>query len=253
MSRFDRAVGLARSLAIYHGIPTRQRNLRRLYAELVRTDDLVFDVGAHAGNHVRACLALGCRIVALEPQPDFAWLLRRLFGRSSRVTVIESAAGEASGRASLSVSERTPTVTSLATRWRDDRSHEPGFDRVRWNRRIDVDLVTLDQLIAQFGAPSFIKIDAEGSEPAVLAGLTHPVPALSFEYLPGALALVEACATRLLDLGSYVFNWSAGESHHVVSSTWLQAPALMDSLRTPDAQRRSGDIYARLARPTSRP
>ena len=80
MSRFDRGVGLARSLAIYHGIPLRQRRLRRLYGRFVGAGDLVFDIGAHAGNRVRAFAALGCQVVALEPQPDFARLLRARFG-----------------------------------------------------------------------------------------------------------------------------------------------------------------------------
>ncbi len=82
MSRFDRGVGLARSVAIYHAIPLRQRRLRRLYGHFVGAGDLVFDIGAHAGNRVRAFAALGCQVVAVEPQPDFARLLRALCGRS---------------------------------------------------------------------------------------------------------------------------------------------------------------------------
>src|SRR6476619_4147339 len=100
MSRFDRGVGLARSLAIYHGIPLRQRRLRRLYGDFVRAGDLVFDIGAHAGNRVRAFAALGCRVVALEPQPDFARLLRAFFARSPYVVVVESAVAAAAGRGS---------------------------------------------------------------------------------------------------------------------------------------------------------
>jgi hypothetical protein len=61
MSTLDRVVGLARSLAIYHAIPGRQRRLRRLYSQFVGRGDLVFDIGAHVGNHVRASAALGCR------------------------------------------------------------------------------------------------------------------------------------------------------------------------------------------------
>lgn len=251
MSRFDRAVGLARSLAIYHAIPGRHRRLRRLYEEFVHKGDLVFDVGAHVGNHVRACAALGCRVVAVEPQPDFAWLLRTLFGRSPDVVILERAVGERSGRASLSISERTPTVTSLADEWRDERAHEPGFAGVHWNRRVEIETTTLDALIARFGMPAFAKIDVEGSEPAVLAGLTHPVPALSFEYLPGALAQVEVCAARLMTLGPYVFNWSPGESYELVSPTWLDARELVSGLRATEADGRSGDIYARLAIITS--
>jgi FkbM family methyltransferase len=246
MSRFDRGVGLVRSLAIYHAIPLRQRRLRRLYGHFVGAGDLVFDVGAHAGNRVRAFAALGCRVVALEPQPDFAWLLRALCGRLPRVTVVEAAVADVAGRRSLSVSERTPTVTTLATDWRDARSGDPDFDRVQWNQQIEVETTTLDRLIGQFGVPAFIKIDVEGSEPAVLAGLGRAVPALSFEYLPRALQELQACLTRLIALGPYQFNWSVGESNQLASDRWLDASELLTTLRTPAAHGRPGDVYARL-------
>jgi FkbM family methyltransferase len=246
MSRFDRAVGLARSLAFYHAIPLRQFRLRRLYAQLVGAGDLVFDIGAHAGNRARAFASLGCRVVALEPQPDFAQLLRVLFGRSSRVEVVEAAVGDAPGRASLSISERTPTVTTLAAAWRDARAREPDFAGVRWNRRIEVEAITLDLLIARFGVPAFVKIDVEGSESTVLAGLTHAVPALSFEYVPGALDQVEACIARLNALGAYRFNWSPGESYRFAASTWLEPGDLLANVSAPKVQRRAGDVYARL-------
>src|SRR5258708_4125324 len=139
MSRLDRYVGIARSVAIYHGIPFRQRRMRRLYATFVKRGDLVFDVGAHAGNRVRGFASLGCRVVALEPQPDFAQLLRTLFARSPLIEIVEAAAGAEAGHASLSISDRTPTVTTLATDWREARSREADFGGVRWNRRIDVE------------------------------------------------------------------------------------------------------------------
>jgi len=246
MSRFDRGVGLVRSLAVYHAIPLRQRRLRRLYRHFVGAGDLVFDVGAHAGNRARAFAALGCRVVALEPQPDFARLLRALFRRLPRVTVVEAAVADVSGRWSLSVSERTPTVTTLATGWRDARAGDPDFARVRWNRQIEVETTTLDRLIEQFGVPAFVKIDVEGSEPAVLAGLGRPVPALSFEYLPRALEEVHVCLTRLIALGPYQFNWSVGESNQLASHQWLDASELLAALRTGAAHGRPGDVYARL-------
>src|SRR5262245_50425157 len=133
MSRIDRALGVARSLAIYHAIPLRQRRLRRLYRPFVEPGDLVFDIGAHAGNRVRAFAALGCRVVAVEPQPDFASLLRRFFGRSAQITVIEAAVANVSGRRSLAISERTPTVTTLTPEWRDARAKDPDFTGVQWN------------------------------------------------------------------------------------------------------------------------
>jgi FkbM family methyltransferase len=246
MGRLDRALGLARSLAVYHVIPLRQRRLRRLYGQFVGPGDLVFDIGAHVGNRVRAFAALGCRVVALEPQPDCARLLRAFFDRSSQVVVVESAVAAVAGRGSLSLSERTPTVTTLSTEWRAARERDPDFARVQWNRRIEVETTTLDGLIERFGGPAFIKIDVEGSEPAVLAGLGRPVPALSFEYLPRALPEAEVCLTRLAALGPYRFNWSIGESNRLLSEVWLDAAKMLATLSTPAAQRRSGDIYARL-------
>ncbi len=249
MSRVDRLVGIARSIAIYHAIPLRQRRIRRLYAQFVAPGDLVFDIGAHAGNRVRAFAALGCQVVALEPQPDFARLLRALFGRSPRVEVVEAAAGAVAGRASLSISDRTPTVTTLAAGWREARAREPGFGGVRWNRRIEIETTTLDLLIARCGVPAFVKIDVEGAEPAVLAGLTQPVRAVSFEYVPGAVDEVRACVRRLGLLGSYRFNWSAGESYRLASSSWLSGEDLVARLERPETPQQpgqSGDVYARL-------
>ena len=117
---------------------------------------------------------------------------------------------------------------------------------MRWNRGIEVETTTLDLLIARFGVPAFIKIDVEGSESAVLAGLTQAAPALSFEYVPGALDQVQACIARLNALGTYRFNWSPGESYRFAASTWLNEGELLANVSAPEVQRRAGDVYARL-------
>ena len=243
----DRALGLLRSLAVYHAIPFRQRRLRNLYARFVSPGELTFDLGAHAGNRTRALAALGCHVVALEPQPDFAQLLRILFGRSAAIEVVEAAVSNYVGTAAISVSDRTPTMTTLTGEWLDARTQDPSFLGVRWNRRIDVNVTTLDALIVRYGHPSFIKIDVEGGEPEVLAGLSHPVRTLSFEYLPDALDYTQRCLARLTELGSYRFNWSPGESYELVAGEWLTEEALTEALESPAAQLRSGDVYARLA------
>ncbi|HIE92253.1 MAG TPA: FkbM family methyltransferase [Acidobacteria bacterium] len=246
MSQFGRAVGLLRSLAVYHAIPFRQRRLRRLYARFVERGDLAFDLGAHVGNRTRAMAALGCRVVAVEPQPHIARLLGALFARRPDIEIVEAGVGEHSGRAALSISDQTPTMTTLTTAWRDDRGRDPVFAGVQWNRQVEVETTTLDDLIARFGVPVFVKIDVEGGEPGVLAGLTHAIPALSFEYLPHALDYTDACVTRLNALGSYRFNWSPGESYRLMSEDWLSGHALLTALKTPIARRGSGDVYARL-------
>jgi FkbM family methyltransferase len=242
--QIGRAIGLARSMAVYHAIPWRQRRLRRLYGGFVGPGNLAFDIGAHVGNRTRALPRAGCRVVAFEPQSDLARILRRLFAREPLVTVVEAAVSDRAGRIALAVSDRTPTVTTTAEGWRRARASEPGFDGVTWDRHVDVEATTLDRATAEFGAPAFVKIDVEGAESAVLAGLSSPVPSLSFEYLPGALDEVERAVARLGQLGPYRFNWSPGETYQLAAADWCDAPALLAALRLPANQRRSGDVYA---------
>lgn len=246
MSALDRAVGLARSLAVYYAIPFRQRRLRALYGQFVTRGDLVFDVGAHLGNRTRAFAALGCRVLAIEPQPHVARMLRRLVGRLDSVQVVEAAVTHTAGTVTLAISERTPTVSSLAGDWRRDRAKDPDFADVSWNQSFEVAATTLDALITAHGRPAFIKIDVEGAEVQVLEGLSQPVPALSFEFLPRAMDAADACVARLATLGDYRFNWSLAESGTLVSPDWADGPSLLRTLRAQPPSRH-GDVYARLA------
>ena len=246
MANLGRTLGIVRSLVIYHAIPLRQRRLRRLYRQFVRPGDVAFDVGAHAGNRTRALAAIGCRVVAVEPQADLARMLRRFFRRTSSVTVLEALMSAHEGHQTLFVSNRNPTVATAAAEWREARASDPEWTGVEWDTSINVRSTTLDAAIAGFGEPAFIKIDVEGFEPTVLAGLSRPIRTISFEYLPSALSQVEECAARLASLGAYEYNWSPGETFTLASKRWMTAADLVSALKTPAAQRRSGDVYARL-------
>jgi FkbM family methyltransferase len=245
MARFDRLIGMTRSLIVYHAIPFRQRSLRRLYRTFLAPGDLAFDVGAHVGNRTRGLAALGCRVVSVEPQPEMARMLRRLVGHLPGVMVVESAVANRPGVQTLWVGDRHPTLATIAQSWKDARGHDERFASVRWHRSIEVQTTTLDDLIARYGVPAFVKIDVEGSELAVLQGLSQPVRTVSIEYLPGALDDTAACVSRLEEIGHYEFNWSPGETFRLMAARWQSAPELLDALRGAAAQRQSGDVYAR--------
>jgi FkbM family methyltransferase len=244
MSAFSRAFGIGRSLAMYYGIPLRARRLRHFYGQFVGRDALCFDVGAHAGNRVRCFRQLGARVVAIEPQPDFVRLLTWLYGRDPGVEIVPVALGRAAGAAEIFVSERTPTVTTLSRDWVERVQRDPSFAGVEWQSGGKVPLVTLDSLIARYGTPEFIKIDVEGYEAEVLAGLSTPVRALSFEYLPATKQVALDCIARLEALGRYRYSRSLGESHSLVSPRWLDALAMHEELEALTPTARSGDVYA---------
>lgn len=247
-----RAWGVARSLAMYHGVPGRHRRMLRLYREFLGPGDLGFDIGAHVGSRVRAWRRLGARVIAVEPQPDCLRILRLFFGRDEGVTIVPMAAGARAGRARLAVSTATPTVSSMAPDWIDSVAADRRFARVRWDRSVEVQVVSLDDLIAGYGMPAFCKIDVEGFETEVLAGLTRPVRALSFEYLPpahdAALTALDMVERLGASAGGYLYNYSPIETMRYASRRWLSAPDLARLLDRFRPLGRSGDVYARLRR-----
>ena len=248
--RIERWLGLVRSLIIYWR-PGRQRGLRELYRPFVGAGDLVFDVGAHLGDRTAAFRKLGARVVALEPQPAVRRWLVRIVGRSRDVSVRPEAVGRAVGTARLALSHPTPTMSSLAEDWRSTLPEQnPGFRRVRWDDSLEVPMTTLDALIEHHGLPRFCKIDVEGYEAEVLAGLSHRIPALSVEFVAGALDVAEACIRRLEALGGYEFNAVEGEERSFMSKRWLAADEILACLRSVGGSVSSGDVYARLGAET---
>ncbi|MBL8287405.1 MAG: FkbM family methyltransferase [Rubrivivax sp.] len=250
VDRLNRLLGLARSLAIYHGIPGRQARLAGFYGALVPRGGLAFDIGAHVGSRVRVWRRLGARVLAVEPQPECLRVLRWLFAGDAGVTVLAQAVGEREGMASLLVSPRTPTVSTLSRDWAGRVGALPAFAGVRWTEELRVPLTTLDALIARHGRPDFVKIDVEGSEPAVLAGLTQPLPALSFEVLAALPEAALACIERLESLGRHRYRACAGERFRWLQPAPVDAAAMrrwVGELASAPALARhaaSGDIYA---------
>jgi FkbM family methyltransferase len=239
-------LGLLRSLLIYWR-PGRQAALRQLYAPFAPHGTLTFDIGAHVGDRMIALADVGTRVVAVEPQPQLQpWLRHLAARRAGRITLVEAAVGAEPGTVDLAINRGNPTVSSASPAWRAAVvAGHPGFRGQTWDAHTRVPVTTLAELIRTHGEPAFCKIDVEGFEAEVLAGLDRPLPALSFEFVAGALDIARACVERLEQLGTYDYNMIIGERRQFAWAEWQGGDAVRAWLDGGAGDVRSGDLYAR--------
>lgn len=218
------------------------RSARKFYASFVRPGDLVFDVGANIGERIAIFTRLGARVVAIEPQQHCIAKLLERFGE--RIVVVPCGVADAPGTRQMAIAD-VDTVSTMEPDWVDTMTSSGRFGPMRWDHTVNVEVTTLDAVIAEHGVPAFTKIDVEGFEPTVLAGLTQPLPAVSFEFVRERPEATRVCVERLAGLAPTEFNYSQGESLRLASAAWFSADEVLAEIGALEAADAWGDVYAR--------
>ncbi|MFN3869592.1 MAG: FkbM family methyltransferase [Hyphomicrobiaceae bacterium] len=235
---------LRRSLDVYYGDVDRDIAMDALYAHFVGKGGLAFDIGSHVGDRIASFRRLGARVVALEPQPLCFEVLSQVYCCDGAVRLLNSACGPRAGTLTLHVNSNNPTVTTASPDFIKAADGAGGWEGQVWDREIAVPVTTLDALIAEHGVPSFVKIDVEGFEADVLAGLSKPVPALSFEFTTIQRDVAYACLATLDALGGYRFNIALGESQRLTFHQFISAAEMRAHIAALPHDANSGDVYA---------
>lgn len=137
----------------------------------VRQEDLIFDVGMHAGHDTAFYLAKGFRVVAIEADPDLAAAGRKRFAK-------EIAAGQLR-LLNVAVHTYDGTVTFYQNKAFDvwgtvsaelaDRNLKMGTA----SQQIEVPCRRFAGLLQEHGVPYYAKIDIEGNDHLCLQGLAE--------------------------------------------------------------------------------
>lgn len=239
---------LRRSFEVYYGDGARDAAMDALYAGILTRRDgkqpLAFDIGSHVGDRIGSFRRCGAKVVALEPQPDCAAAIRAIYAGDAAVRVVEAACGPKPGVLTLHVNSNNPTVTTASPEFVHAADGAAGWEGQVWDKVIDVPVTTLDALIAAHGVPDFVKIDVEGFEADVLAGLGRSIPALSFEFTTIQRDVAAKCLAMIAAIGPYRFNLALGESQKLEFTHALSAGDMAAHILGLPHAANSGDVYA---------
>jgi len=214
------------------------------YEKFIRKGDLCFDVGANVGSRTAIFRTLGARVVAIEPEQSSIMRLRQQFGEDEEVFIIAKALDKSIGNGKLSVCDQISVVSTMSTEWKEKSRLA---NRFTWTQVEHVETTTLDTLISEYGVPRFCKIDVEGFEQSVLAGLSQPIPYISFEFAIELFENAKSCLNYLANIGSISINCSLAESMKFLLPCWSSPNELYARIDEVKSEDLWGDIYVQMS------
>jgi FkbM family methyltransferase len=153
---------------------------------------LFIDCGANLGWFTVVAAARGAHVVAFEPFPPNAALLRENTRRNRLTETVEAheaALGSAPGVARLHLSD-------------DNQGDHRVVNGSTRRRSVDVNVTTVDTVL-HGRAPTVLKLDTQGSEVAILRGAAAALatnPMIVIEFWPYGLRRCGASSDELLDI-----------------------------------------------------
>ncbi len=188
----------------------------RFYKSFLPACQLIFDIGGYDGHKTEAFLEISRQVVCCEPDPhNFKILRNRFRNRRQRVFLENVALGEREGITDMYVHRQGSAFNTLNKKFRQVLEND---QEEKWNEKVSFQYVqqvfvtTLDQLIARYGRPGFIKVDTEGHELQVVKGLSQAIPFISLEcLLPEFGEELNQIMEHLGTLGKCTYNIAVGE------------------------------------------
>jgi FkbM family methyltransferase len=217
------------------------------YQQFIKKGDLCFDIGANIGDRTKTFLELGAIVISVEPQKSCCEILKKRFG--NKITLIQKGVGSKNEVKDFFISNHNQ-LSTFSEEWIDTLKTNR-FKESEWNEVEKIEIVTLDSIIQQYGAPSFIKIDVEGFELEVLKGLTESFKFLSFEFaVPDNLNNLLLCLYQLnINNNNLLFNYAVLDNTFLALDKWVTVDEMKSIVQSSEFMENSaGDIYVKCFR-----
>jgi len=212
------------------------------YKYFVKPGNLCFDIGANVGARTDILLELDAEVICVEPQRECIQTLNTKYQNNPKVKILGIGVASKSGTMTLSICRAANTISTFSERWKTGR-----FNSYTWDEQYDVPVITLDEMVRQYGMPDFCKIDVEGFELEVLKGLSSPMRYLSFEFTREFIDDAQKCIEHLESLGQAKFNFALGDNLRINPSLalneWCDGESLLREFNHVLSSLLWGDIY----------
>ncbi|NEQ35516.1 MAG: FkbM family methyltransferase [Okeania sp. SIO3I5] len=219
-----------------------QSSIHNFIGQFVNKGDLVFDVGANQGLKTDLYLSIGAKVICFEPQPHCVEILNQKYQNNQNVAIVNKGLATKSGQLELSICDRADVLSTFSEQWKTGR-----FANQKWEKKVTVEVTTLDEMIKTWGLPQFCKIDVEGFEYQVLKGLSQPISYLSFEFTIEFIDNAKKSIQHLVSLGYSLFNITQEDQTKLAISEWVSETKLFDFIESKSTNKKSlwGNIYAK--------
>ena len=182
------------------------------YSKIFSKNDLVFDIGANLGNRTTIFLDIGAKVIAVEPNPQ---LFIRLKKKYKKAIVIDKAVGQFKDKVNLYINEAS-VLSTTSKKWIETVQISGRFGDLggKFNNEVEVEQITINNIIDKHGVPKFVKLDTEGTELKIIESLnSSEIGCISFEFaIPESKNDVISSIKKLESIGYKHFNISFGES-----------------------------------------
>ena len=189
---------------------------------------LVFDIGCNRGEYTQSWLQKDpeCHVVCVDANHNFNFAYEAVEKTLSRITFVNKlVTAKSDGTKDFFIDYGQTGISTASREFMQESRFAKGSKNLPPNsggwmpKPVQVQTITLDNLIEEHGHPDIIKIDVEGHEYEVICGLSQKVSMLHFEWHEEMFDEVEKSIQHLKKIGFKEFHISGYFTTQIFNNT----------------------------------